>query len=77
MEEDLEVVKPPTKFVMSVVSVDWVMSLPDKSFDICWSAFEGRPCYEVPVLRVFGATPFGQKCCLNLHKCMSTALCRF
>lgn len=71
-EEDAELEKPPVKFVMSVVSVDWIMSTPDKSSDVCWSAFEGRACMEVPVIRVFGATPHGQKCCLNLHKCKFT-----
>lgn len=55
-------------FSIRTVAIDWVMVKPVPELDICWSSFEGRACQEVPVVRVFGATPKGQKCCLHLHK---------
>ena len=55
-------------FAIRVVSLDWVMIKPHPELDICWSAFEGRECREVPLVRIYGSTPSGQKCCLNLHK---------
>lgn len=55
-------------FSLRAVSLDWIMVKPVPGLDICWSPFEGRECREVPLVRIFGSTPSGQKCCLNLHK---------
>ncbi|WMV11977.1 hypothetical protein MTR67_005362 [Solanum verrucosum] len=43
------------------------MTAPLPGFDICYSSFQGGRVNEVPVIRVYGATPGGQKTCLHLH----------
>jgi DNA polymerase zeta len=44
------------------------MAPPLVGFDVCWSELHGGAVNRVPVVRVFGATPAGQRACVHLHK---------
>jgi hypothetical protein len=57
---------PP--FAVRIVSLDYYLAQPIPGLDVCYSSLEGTPVDRVPVVRVFGATPSGQKCCVHLHK---------
>ncbi|XP_054832300.1 DNA polymerase zeta catalytic subunit [Eublepharis macularius] len=54
-------------FSVRVVTADYYMSRPLPGLDPCQSHFREAPVKRVPVVRVFGATPSGQKTCLHLH----------
>ncbi|XP_053161604.1 DNA polymerase zeta catalytic subunit isoform X1 [Hemicordylus capensis] len=54
-------------FSVRVVTADYYMSSPLPGLDPCQSHFREAPVKKVPVVRVFGATPSGQKTCLHLH----------
>ncbi|XP_061479614.1 DNA polymerase zeta catalytic subunit [Rhineura floridana] len=54
-------------FSVRVVTADYYMSSPLPGLDPCQSHFREAPVKKVPVVRVFGATPTGQKTCLHLH----------
>ncbi|XP_060094185.1 DNA polymerase zeta catalytic subunit [Heteronotia binoei] len=54
-------------FSVRVVTADYYMSSPLPGLDPCQSHFREAPVKRVPVVRVFGATPSGQKTCLHLH----------
>ena len=43
------------------------MARPLPGFDVCWTELEGVAVQKVPVVRIFGSTPGGQKACLHLH----------
>src|SRR3546814_2975380 len=45
------------------------MSRPIVGLDVTYSSFSGCSIEHVPVVRLFGTTPGGQKVCLHLHKC--------
>ena len=51
-----------------LVTMDHYMSDPITSdLDPVYSSFRSSPVKKVPVLRIFGPTPNGQKTCLHLH----------
>ncbi|XP_062954509.1 DNA polymerase zeta catalytic subunit isoform X2 [Cynocephalus volans] len=54
-------------FSVRIVTADYYMASPLRGLDICQSPFTQAPVKKVPVVRVFGATPAGQKTCLHLH----------
>ncbi|XP_060609160.2 DNA polymerase zeta catalytic subunit [Anolis sagrei] len=54
-------------FSVRVVTADYYLSSPLPGLDPCQSRFREAPAKKVPVVRVFGATPSGQKTCLHLH----------
>ena len=54
-------------FSCRIVSIDSYCAPPIKDLDVCYSNFRGRAVEKVPVVRVFGATPLGQKCCVHVH----------
>ncbi|KAI8464894.1 MAG: hypothetical protein J3K34DRAFT_452615 [Monoraphidium minutum] len=55
-------------FSLRIVSLDYYLAAPIPGLDVCYSSLEGTPVDRVPVVRIFGATPAGQKCCLHLHR---------
>ncbi|KAM6915313.1 DNA polymerase zeta catalytic subunit [Xenentodon cancila] len=54
-------------FAVRIVTADYYLASPVKDLDVCHSEFRGSDVKKVPVVRIFGATPAGQKTCLHLH----------
>jgi DNA polymerase zeta len=52
------------------VSIDYYMASPVPDIDICYSSFQGGNVHEVPVIRIYGSTPAGQKTCLHVHRAL-------
>ncbi|CAI9261304.1 unnamed protein product [Lactuca saligna] len=57
-------------FSVRIVSIDYYMSPPIPGLDLCYSSFQGGKVNEVPVIRVYGSTPAGQKTCLHIHRAL-------
>uniref|UniRef100_A0A7I4D3U3 DNA polymerase zeta catalytic subunit n=1 Tax=Physcomitrium patens TaxID=3218 RepID=A0A7I4D3U3_PHYPA len=55
-------------FSLRIVNLEYYLSPPQPGIDVCYSKFQGRTVMEVPVVRIYGATPAGQKACLHLHQ---------
>ncbi len=58
---------PPCLFSCRIVKIDFYLTAPIKGLDICYSEFQSSAIEKVPVIRIFGATPSGQKTCLYVH----------
>ncbi|XP_056151151.1 DNA polymerase zeta catalytic subunit isoform X2 [Lampris incognitus] len=54
-------------FAVRIVTADYYLASPVKDLDVCYSEFRESDVRRVPVVRIFGATPAGQKTCLHLH----------
>ncbi|ODN05814.1 DNA polymerase zeta catalytic subunit [Orchesella cincta] len=50
-----------------IVNIEYYMAAPVKEFDNMNSEFRNSSVKRVPVIRIFGATPAGQKICANVH----------
>ncbi|KAL3750136.1 hypothetical protein ACJRO7_011158 [Eucalyptus globulus] len=62
--------KDPAIFSVRIVSIDYYMARPIPGVDVCYSSFQGEKVNEVPVIRVDGSTPAGQKLaymCIRLY----------
>ncbi|CAH1444198.1 unnamed protein product [Lactuca virosa] len=57
-------------FSVRIVSIDYYMSPPIPGLDLCYSSFQGGKVNEIPVIRVYGSTPAGQKTCLHIHRAL-------
>ncbi|KAI3948071.1 hypothetical protein MKX01_014670 [Papaver californicum] len=57
-------------FSVRIVSIDHYMSPPITDLDISYSSFQGGVVNEVPVIRIYGSTPAGQKTCLHVHRAL-------
>jgi hypothetical protein len=58
----------PDEFRVRIVALDYYMAPPAPLVDLSYSSLEGTAIDRVPVVRIFGSTPAGQKACLHLHK---------
>lgn len=75
--QPLSQAKSPTKspskssilpeFVVRLVSIDYYMARPTPGLDECYSRLEGKTIDQVPIIRIFGSTPSGQKACVHVH----------
>ncbi|KAL0967344.1 hypothetical protein UPYG_G00251070 [Umbra pygmaea] len=54
-------------FAVRIVTADYYLASPLKDLDVCHNEFRESDVKKVPVVRIFGATPAGQKTCLHLH----------
>ncbi|XP_076686257.1 DNA polymerase zeta catalytic subunit isoform X1 [Andrena cerasifolii] len=54
-------------FSISLVTLDSYQSAPLPELDVTFSDFRGTVIRHVPVIRIFGSTPFGVKTCLHIH----------
>lgn len=54
-------------FSVRIVCADYYLSRPLQQLDVCFSQFRDAEVHRVPVVRIFGATPAGQKTCLHVH----------
>ena len=66
----------PRAFVVRIVSIDYYMARPVPEVDLSYAPLEGTAIDQVPVVRIFGSTPSGQKACVHLHKVSHTMLVR-
>ncbi|KMT13757.1 hypothetical protein BVRB_4g081340 isoform C [Beta vulgaris subsp. vulgaris] len=57
-------------FSVRIVSIDYYMAPPIPDISISYSSFQGGSVKEVPVIRIFGATPGGQKACVHVHRAL-------
>ncbi|KAL8136319.1 hypothetical protein V2J09_002320 [Rumex salicifolius] len=57
-------------FSLRIVSIDYYMTSPIPDVDISYSSFQGGKVKEVPVIRIYGSTPGGQKACCHVHGAM-------
>jgi hypothetical protein len=59
----------PPPVIVRIVALDWYQAPPlPGGVDACFSVYDGTPIEHVPVVRIWGATPAGQKACVHLHK---------
>ncbi|XP_033741299.1 uncharacterized protein LOC117328070 [Pecten maximus] len=54
-------------FSVRIVTTDHYQASPISDLDVLHSDFRGSDVYKVPVIRVYGATPAGQKTCMHVH----------
>eukprot|EP00227_Mantoniella_beaufortii_P001001 CAMPEP_0197612476 /NCGR_PEP_ID=MMETSP1326-20131121/57379_1 /TAXON_ID=1155430 /ORGANISM="Genus nov. species nov., Strain RCC2288" /LENGTH=91 /DNA_ID=CAMNT_0043181237 /DNA_START=113 /DNA_END=385 /DNA_ORIENTATION=+ len=59
---------PALEFAIRLVTIDYYLAKPVPGLDATHSAFVGAPVDRVPIVRIFGETPGGQKACLHLHR---------
>ncbi|GAV63152.1 LOW QUALITY PROTEIN: DNA_pol_B domain-containing protein/DNA_pol_B_exo1 domain-containing protein/zf-C4pol domain-containing protein, partial [Cephalotus follicularis] len=58
-------------FSVRILTLDYYMAPPISAIDICYSSFQGGgKVNEVPVIRVYGSTPAGQKTCVHIHRAL-------
>ncbi|XP_028085356.1 DNA polymerase zeta catalytic subunit-like [Camellia sinensis] len=70
MEEDSQPYSNSNIFSVRIVSIDYYMAPPIPDLDISYSSFQGGKVNEVPVIRIYGSTPAGQKTCLHVHRAL-------
>ena len=58
-------------FSIRIVSLDYYLAPPVPGLDVTFSSLKGTVVDTVPIVRVFGSTPSGQRVCLHLHQVKS------
>ncbi|KJE92975.1 DNA polymerase zeta catalytic subunit [Capsaspora owczarzaki ATCC 30864] len=58
----------PAFFSMRIVDADSYMTAPVPSLDVMRTDHDGSSCHRVPVIRLYGSTPAGQRTCLHIHR---------
>jgi hypothetical protein len=60
---------PLTPARVTAAAQDYYMAEPVENLDVCESDIRSKQAViRVPVMRVFGSTPSGQRACLHLHR---------
>ncbi|ESO87295.1 hypothetical protein LOTGIDRAFT_107463 [Lottia gigantea] len=54
-------------FSLRIVTTDHYLATPIPGLDVTRSEFRGTEVKKVPILRIFGSTPAGQKTCMHVH----------
>ena len=54
-------------FSCRIVDINFYTASPVKDLDVCYSDYRSSAVPNVPVVRIFGSTPAGQKTCLHVH----------
>ncbi|KAJ1531754.1 hypothetical protein ONE63_000417 [Megalurothrips usitatus] len=54
-------------FQVRIIKVDHYMSAPIPELDVTFSDFRKSSIKSVPVIRIFGSTPKGEKTCVHVH----------
>ena len=54
-------------FSIRIVETDHYMAAADSHYDQTYFQFRSRAALQVPVLRIYGVTPAGQKVCAHVH----------
>ena len=61
-------IKKEMMFSVRIVNSDFYLADPIANLDVCNSTFrEDAAVSKVPLIRIYGATPSGQKTCLHVH----------
>ncbi|KAJ8952657.1 hypothetical protein NQ318_020972, partial [Aromia moschata] len=56
-----------TTYLIRIINLDSYMSPPVQGLDVVYSDFRGALINQVPIIRLFGSTPTGQKICVHIH----------
>lgn len=62
-----EALRAKCRFSIRLVEVEQLTASPIPGLDETWSSLEGRPIKRVPLLRLYGTTPCGQKSAVTVH----------
>jgi len=58
-------------FSFRIIDSDFYVTKPNKFMDISYSTLYKEEVKQVPILRIFGVTKYGQKCCIHIHQVIS------
>lgn len=75
MMQDTEALTNNPIFNLRIVALDYYLAPPIQGLDVSFSSLEGTAVDLVPVIRVFGSTPAGQRVCLHLHQVPACLRC--
>ena len=67
LEAELKVSCAMDTFSCRLFHADFYLSAPLPLLDTAYSYFRGEAVSLVPVIRIFGAAPNGQKACVHIH----------